>query len=127
MDNLKAAAKSAFDHSPLLKVVFVTTDGTAFILETDAKWHAKDKKLEDSTVTPFTRDEANDVVTQEDQTALIAKINDAKTILDLHALVPVQDTRNEVDAAVRAKGDELHALEATTLEDSKQYWWNHIL
>jgi hypothetical protein len=125
--DLKAVAKAAFDHSSTLQKVFVTANGVAFILETDARWHIKTEKLEDKTVTPFTRDQANDVVTLEDQGALIAKINDAKTVVELHTLVPNQDTREAVDSAVKAKGEELHALEATTLEESKKYWWNHII
>jgi hypothetical protein len=123
----KAAAKAAFDQSPWLQKVFVTSDSIAFILETDAHWHVKSNKIDDKIVTPFTRDEANDVATPEDQGELIGKINATTTIADLHALLPNADGRADVDAAAKAKADELHAVEETAEEQAKTYWWNHIL
>jgi len=127
MTDLKAAAKAAFDHSPNLKQVYVTSNGVAFIQETDARLHAKELKLEDKTVTPFTRDQANNLETPEDPEILIGKIEGAKTIAELHALLPNEDTRAAVNEAARTKAAELHALEEQDAEKAKTYWWNHIL
>ncbi len=67
------------------------------------------------------------MATPEDQDELIGKINGATSIELLHTLLPVADSRDVVNVAAKAKAEELHAVEETTLEQAKSYWWNHIL
>lgn len=112
MEDLKTKAKAAFDFTKTLKKVHVTSDGEVFILETDAKMHIKDSKLTDKTVTPFTRDEANDEVTLEDEATLIDKINKAITGQQVYELtMGYSDPREAVITAGKERLDEILALE----------------
>ncbi len=111
MNKLKAAALAAFNHSKTLEKVFVSSDAIAFILETDARQYAKTQKLEDTTITPFTRNEAMDQPTFEDETTLIPKIKGAKTNTEVYELVcGWTDTRAEVIAVAKERLNEIAAF-----------------
>jgi hypothetical protein len=111
MSDLKSKAKTAFDHNKSLELVHVTSDGQVFNLKTDAKLHAADNKLEDQTVTPFTRDEANDQETLEPVETLIPKIKAATSIEEIYQLGKGgSDSREGVREAADERRNEIYAF-----------------
>jgi hypothetical protein len=108
--DLKSKAKVAFDHSKALNEVFVTSDGQVFLSKSYALDYANKQKLADKTITPFTRDQANDQPTFESEDTLIPKIKAAKTVEEIYQLVPSADTRQDVTDAARERAEEIRAF-----------------